>query len=67
MRHSLLLVCTSLALMVPTSAGAVTNGTSDGNIHSNVGALVAGLPGFGLTVVCSGTLIAPTIFLTAGQ
>jgi hypothetical protein len=67
MRHSLLLVCTSLALMVPTSAGAVTNGTSDGNIHSNVGALVADLPGSGLTVVCSGTLIAPTIFLTAGH
>jgi hypothetical protein len=67
MRHSLLLLCTSLALMAPTSAGAVTSGTSDGNTHSNVGALVADLPGSGLTVVCSGTLIAPTVFLTAGH
>jgi hypothetical protein len=67
MRHSLLLLCTSLALLVPTSAGAVTNGELDGNGHSNVGALVADLPGSGLTVLCSGTLVAPTVFLTAGH
>ena len=67
MRHSLLLFCTSLALVVPTSAGAVTNGELDGNSHSNVGALVADLPGSGLTVLCSGTLVAPTVFLTAGH
>jgi hypothetical protein len=53
--------------LVPTSAGAVTDGESDGNSHSNVGALVADLPGSGLTVLCSGTLIAPTVFLTAGH
>jgi hypothetical protein len=67
MRHSLLLFCTSLALLVPGSAVAVTNGTPDGDGHPNVGALVADLPGSGLTVVCSGTLIAPKVFLTAGH
>lgn len=67
MRHSLLLLCTSFALLVPTSAGAVTNGELDGNGHSNVGALVADFPGSGLTVLCSGTLVAPTVFLTAGH
>ena len=67
MRHSLLLFCTSLALLVPGSAIAVTNGTPDGSGHPNVGALVADLPGSGPTVVCSGTLIAPKVFLTAGH
>jgi hypothetical protein len=38
MRHSLLLFCTSLALLVPGSASAVTDGTPDGNDHPNVGA-----------------------------
>ncbi|MGZ4337579.1 MAG: trypsin-like serine protease [Gaiellaceae bacterium] len=67
MRHSLLLFCTSLALLVPGSAVAVTNGIPDGSGHPNVGALVVDLPGSGLTVVCSGTLIAPKVFLTAGH
>ena len=67
MRHSLLLFCTSLALLVPGSAAAVTNGTPDGNGHPNVGALVADLPGSGLRVICSGTLVAPKVFLTAGH
>jgi hypothetical protein len=67
MRPSLLLFCTTLALLVPGSAIAVTNGAPDGNGHPNVGALVADLPGSGLTVLCSGTLIAPKVFLTAGH
>jgi hypothetical protein len=67
MRHSLLLFCTTLALLVPCSASAVTNGAPDGNGHPNVGALVADLPGSGLTVLCSGTLIATKVFLTAGH
>jgi len=67
MRHSLLLFCTTLALLVPGAATAVTNGTPDGTGHPNVGALVADLPGSGLTVLCSGTLIAPRVFLTAGH
>src|SRR6476661_4741551 len=67
MRHSLLLFCTTLALLVPGAATAVTNGAPDGNGHPNVGALVADLPGSGLTVLCSGTLIAPKVFLTAGH
>lgn len=49
-------------------AQAVTNGTHD-TAHSMVGVLAADLPGdpAGLQYVCSGTLIAPTAFLTAGH
>lgn len=50
--------------VMPASALAVTNGTPDGAAHPAVGLLVAGP---GLTPVCSGTLVRPTVFLTAGH
>jgi secreted trypsin-like serine protease len=55
-----------IALLVAIPARAITNGTPDGNGHPNVGALVAHLP-FGDVPICSGTLLSPTIFLTAGH
>ena len=64
MRHLLVL---TLTLLLPSTALAVTGGTPDENRHPNVGALVADIPGRGPTVVCSGTLIASTVFLTAGH
>lgn len=67
MRPILALLVSLLSLLVPTAALAVTNGAPDLGAHTNVGALVADLPGSGLTVLCSGTLIAPTVFLTAGH
>ena len=55
-----------LSLAAP--AAAITNGTSDGNGHPNVGGLVAPQAySDGTWVYCSGTLIAPRVFLTAAH
>jgi hypothetical protein len=55
-----------LALAAP--AGAITYGTSDGNGHPEVGALLAPQPySDGTWATCSGTLISPTVFLTAAH
>jgi hypothetical protein len=47
---------------------AITYGTRDGNAHPNVGAMVAEwrVPGR-KDLFCSGTLIAPSVFLTASH
>src|SRR5688500_13253874 len=55
-------------LMVPTAAVAITNGTPDGNAHPNVGGLVSPTQySDGTWIYCSGTLISPTVFLTAAH
>lgn len=56
------LVSTLTALTVSATALAVTGSTPDGDAHPYVGALV--VDG---AVQCSGVLIAPTIFATAGH
>lgn len=55
-------------LLVPGPAGAITFGEPDGNTHENVGAVIAEweAPGF-KSELCSGTLLSPTIFLTAAH
>jgi V8-like Glu-specific endopeptidase len=56
----------SLTMALP--AAAITNGTPDGNAHPNVGGLVAPTQySDGTWLYCSGTLISPTIFLTAAH
>lgn len=52
-----------------TPASAITFGQPDGNLHPNVGALLADYDeeSPGLDILCSGTLIAPTVFLTASH
>ena len=47
-------------------AAAITWGTLDTE-HTNVGAMVVDYPGEGPYQVCSGTLIHPRVFLTAGH
>ena len=47
-------------------AGAITYGESDGTAHPNVGALVVVLPDRN-AAICSGTLVAPKVFLTAAH
>ena len=55
-----------LAIAV-SPAGAVTDGTLDGNGHPYVGLMVAQTAAGAPLWRCSGTLISPTLFLTAGH
>jgi len=71
-KHSLLglgaLATTALLAATATPAGAITNGVPDGNGHPNVGGLVAPVAySDGTWIYCSGTLISPTVFLTAAH
>jgi secreted trypsin-like serine protease len=70
-RRSLLIVLLAVAaLLLPAAtANAITFGQPDGNLHPNVGALVADWDeeSPGPDVFCSGTLIAPEVFLTAAH
>ncbi|MBN1640037.1 MAG: trypsin-like serine protease [Anaerolineae bacterium] len=53
-------------LLVPVAVGAVTFGEPDGNDHPYVGTLLFVQNGVGY-YSCSGTLLSPTIMLTAGH
>ena len=56
------------ALATATPAAAITNGTPDGAKHPNVGGLVSPTQySDGTWIYCSGTLISPTVFLTAAH
>jgi len=55
-------------LIAAAPAAAITNGSPDGNAHPNVGGLVAAQAySDGTWIYCSGTLISPTVFLTAAH
>jgi secreted trypsin-like serine protease len=57
-----------LALIGAAPAGAITNGSPDGQAHPNVGGLVSPTQySDGTWLYCSGTLISPTVFLTAAH
>ena len=64
----LLLLVMTLALTVG-AAQAITFGQPDGGLHPNVGTLLADVDpdSPGPDSFCSGTLIAPTVFLTAAH
>ena len=57
-----------MLIIVVTAApvAAITWGWPDTE-HTNVGAMVVDWPGYGQFQVCSGTLIHPRVFLTAGH
>jgi secreted trypsin-like serine protease len=56
------------ALYAVSPAAAITYGTADGEGHPNVGGLVASTQyPDGTWIYCSGTLISPTVFLTAAH
>jgi secreted trypsin-like serine protease len=65
----LMLAATLLAALISAApAAAITNGTPDGNKHLNVGGLVSPTQySDGTWIYCSGTLISPTVFLTAAH
>jgi hypothetical protein len=56
----------TIAVALTVGVGAITYGTPDGNAHPNVGLLVARIGG-SFFAICSGTLVAPDVFLTAGH
>ncbi len=63
-----LLAVFAAVIMYTGPAAAIVNGQLDGNRHPEVGALIAEFRQPGQkAVLCSGTLIAPKVFLTAGH
>ncbi|RNM16931.1 trypsin-like serine protease [Nocardioides pocheonensis] len=68
MRRLVLLVTVLGVLGFAAPAAAITYGTADGTGHPNVGGLVAAQAySDGTWIYCSGTLIAPKVFLTAAH
>lgn len=66
MRRILTLSTAVAILAAVATVSAITYGQPDGKRHPNVGALVGTYSG-GLYPYCSGTLISPTVFLTAAH
>ena len=54
------------ALLLASPASSIVFGELDGERHPNVGALIADF-GDGKGILCSGTLVAPRVFLTASH
>jgi secreted trypsin-like serine protease len=68
MRRLILALAVLAALVVAAPAAAITNGARDEGGHPNVGALVSPRQySDGTWLYCSGTLVAPTVFLTAAH
>jgi hypothetical protein len=72
LRRSLVVVLAALVgalALAAGPAGAITFGKFDGNTHPNVGALLNDWDpeSPGPDILCSGTLIAPRVFLTASH
>jgi secreted trypsin-like serine protease len=65
-RTVVLLSLIGLIALASSPAGAIVYGQPDGNRHPNVGTLVIDIDGEKFSI-CSGTLIAPTVFLTASH
>jgi secreted trypsin-like serine protease len=64
----LIIVTVLVALTSVAPAAAITNGSPDGERHPNVGGLVSETQyPDGTWLYCSGTLISPTVFLTAAH
>jgi V8-like Glu-specific endopeptidase len=62
------IILVALVMGIPSPASAITNGTPDGEGHPSVGALI-GSKAYpdGTWSYCTGTLISPTVFLTAAH
>jgi secreted trypsin-like serine protease len=61
-------VLVALFLMTTSqNAAAITYGQPDGNLHPNVGAMIRLRSDGVYRILCSGSLISPTVFLTASH
>ena len=68
MKKLFVLLAAACAAGVVSSALGITYGEADGNGHPNVGALLAPQAySDGTWTTCTGTLISPTVFLTAAH
>jgi V8-like Glu-specific endopeptidase len=68
MRRTVFAALVLAALISASPASAITTGSPDGNKHPNVGGLVSPTQySDGTWIYCSGTLISPTVFLTAAH
>jgi hypothetical protein len=67
MRRAIPVVVLLAILLTALPAGAITFGWPDGTRHPNVGAMIVEYPDGIKYQVCSGTLIAPKVFLTASH
>lgn len=67
---SLITAVAACVALAAAPAGAIVNGAPDGEGHPNVGAIIVTLPpelgGFNIQF-CTGSLLTPTIVLTAGH
>ncbi|MFI7132346.1 trypsin-like serine protease [Nonomuraea sp. NPDC050153] len=62
------LVVAATVAYTATPAAAITNGSADGDTHPEVGALISDEQNpDGTWTYCTGTLISPTVFLTAAH
>ncbi|MEO6208329.1 MAG: trypsin-like serine protease [Candidatus Limnocylindrales bacterium] len=67
-RLSVITAVLATAVLTTAPVAAITNGTVDGDAHPNVGGLVSRTQySDGTWLYCSGTLIAPTMFVTAAH
>lgn len=69
MKHKLFIITSALtaALLLVTPALAITFGEEDNGKHPNVGTMIPKSPIPGIPTICAGTLISPTVFLTAAH
>jgi secreted trypsin-like serine protease len=68
MRRALIAAVILSGVLTATASAITTNGFPDDGRHPNVGAiLVPARSGVGYAEVCSGTLVSPTLFLTASH
>jgi hypothetical protein len=65
LRPYVLIAAITLAVITANPAAAIIGGQPDGNRHPNVGAL--DLRPIGFPIPCSGTLVSPTVYVTAGH
>ncbi len=56
-----------LVLLTSQHAAAITFGQPDGDLHPNVGAMIRLRSDGVFRILCSGSLISPTVFLTASH